>query len=66
MMGNHGVLVVVATIPEAFEDLYFIERACQTMVLAYSTGQELKVMIWSKRSPRRSVGIAIFGSSYRG
>jgi ribulose-5-phosphate 4-epimerase/fuculose-1-phosphate aldolase len=44
MMGNHGVLVVAATIPETFEDLYFLERACQTMVLAYSTGQELKVM----------------------
>jgi ribulose-5-phosphate 4-epimerase/fuculose-1-phosphate aldolase len=44
MMGNHGVLVVAATIPEAFEDLYFLERACQTMILAYSTGQELQVM----------------------
>jgi ribulose-5-phosphate 4-epimerase/fuculose-1-phosphate aldolase len=44
MMGNHGILVTASTIPEAFEDLYFLERACQTMILAYSTGQELKVM----------------------
>jgi ribulose-5-phosphate 4-epimerase/fuculose-1-phosphate aldolase len=44
MMGNHGILVTAETVPEAFEDLYFLERACQTLVLAYSTGQELRVM----------------------
>jgi ribulose-5-phosphate 4-epimerase/fuculose-1-phosphate aldolase len=44
MMGNHGVLVAGATVAEAFEDLYFLERACQTLVLAYSTGQKLNVM----------------------
>lgn len=44
MMGNHGVLVAGETVAQAFEDLYFLERACQTMVLAYSTGQKLNVM----------------------
>lgn len=44
MMGNHGVLVAAGTIAEAFEDLYFLERACQTLVLAYSTGQPLNIM----------------------
>jgi len=44
MMGNHGVLVVGETIAEAFEDLHFLERACQTLILAYSTGQPLQVM----------------------
>lgn len=44
MMGNHGVLVVSPTIPDAFEDLYFLERACKTLILAYSTGQELNIM----------------------
>lgn len=44
MMGNHGVLVVAPTIAEAFEDLYFLERACQTLILAYSSGQALNVM----------------------
>jgi ribulose-5-phosphate 4-epimerase/fuculose-1-phosphate aldolase len=44
MMGNHGVLIAGATVAEAFEDLYYLERACQTMVLAYSTGQKLNVM----------------------
>jgi len=44
MMGNHGVLVVAPTIAEAFDDLYYLERACQTLVLAYSTGRKLNVM----------------------
>jgi ribulose-5-phosphate 4-epimerase/fuculose-1-phosphate aldolase len=44
MMGNHGVLVVAETVAEAFHDLYYLERACQTLVLAYSTGQTLNTM----------------------
>jgi ribulose-5-phosphate 4-epimerase/fuculose-1-phosphate aldolase len=44
MLGNHGVLVVAGTVAEAFDDLYYLERACQTLVLAYSTGQPLNVM----------------------
>lgn len=44
MLGNHGVLVVGATVAEAFDDLYYLERACQTLALAYATGQPLNVM----------------------
>ncbi|HSU04709.1 MAG TPA: class II aldolase and adducin N-terminal domain-containing protein [Acetobacteraceae bacterium] len=44
MMGNHGVLVVADTVAEAFHDLYYLERACQTLVLAYATGQKLNIM----------------------
>lgn len=44
MMGNHGVTVIGETVAEAFEDLYYLEKACKTMVLAYSTGQPLNVM----------------------
>lgn len=44
MMGNHGVMVTAETIAEAFDDLYYLERACQTLILAYSTGQELSVL----------------------
>ena len=44
MMGNHGVLVAGATVAEAFDALYYFEKACQTLVLAYSTGQKLNVM----------------------
>lgn len=44
IMGNHGVTVVGATVAEAFEELYFVERAAKILVLAYSTGQPLNVM----------------------
>ncbi len=44
MMGNHGISVAAATVAEAFEELYFLERACRTLVLAYSTNQPLNVM----------------------
>jgi ribulose-5-phosphate 4-epimerase/fuculose-1-phosphate aldolase len=44
LMGNHGVLIVAQTIGEAFDDLYTLERACQILVLAYSTGQKLNVL----------------------
>ena len=44
MMRNHGVLVVGASIAEAFERLYFLERACQAQVLALSTGRPLRIV----------------------
>ena len=44
MMGNHGVLVTGASVAEAFDRLYYLERACQTLILAYSTGKPLNVM----------------------
>lgn len=44
MMGNHGVLVVGKTIPQAFERLYFLERAAQAQVLALSTGRRLQLI----------------------
>lgn len=44
MMGNHGVAVASSTIAGAFESLYYLERACQTLVLAYSTGKPLSIL----------------------
>ena len=44
MMGNHGVLVAGPTVADAFDDLYYLEKACKTLVLAYSTGQPLNIM----------------------
>jgi ribulose-5-phosphate 4-epimerase/fuculose-1-phosphate aldolase len=44
MMGNHGVTTTGETVAEAFEDLYFFERAAKTLILAYSTGQPLNVL----------------------
>lgn len=44
LLGNHGILIVAPDVGEAFDDLYYFERACQTMVLALSTGRALKIM----------------------
>jgi len=44
MMGNHGVLVCAATVAEAFDLMYYLERACRNMILAYQTGQKLHIM----------------------
>ena len=44
IMANHGVTVIGETVAEAFESLYYLEKACKTMVLAYSTGQALNVL----------------------
>jgi ribulose-5-phosphate 4-epimerase/fuculose-1-phosphate aldolase len=44
LMGNHGALVVGESVPQAFERLYFFERACQAQVLALSTGRALRLV----------------------
>lgn len=41
-MKNHGVMVVGPTIAEAWDDLYYLERACEVQRLALSTGRTLK------------------------
>jgi ribulose-5-phosphate 4-epimerase/fuculose-1-phosphate aldolase len=41
-MANHGVLTAAGSVGAAFDDLYYLERACQNQVLALSTGQPLK------------------------
>lgn len=40
-LGNHGVVVCGARIDHAYDDLYYLERACQVQVLAQSTGRPL-------------------------
>lgn len=40
-LGNHGVIVCGARIDHAYDDLYYLERACMTQVLAASTGRPL-------------------------
>jgi ribulose-5-phosphate 4-epimerase/fuculose-1-phosphate aldolase len=44
MMRNHGVLVVGQSAAQAFERLYFLERAAQAQVLALSTGRPLRLI----------------------
>lgn len=41
-MANHGVITAGPSIAAAFDDLYYLERACQNQVLAMSTGRPLK------------------------
>ena len=44
LLGNHGVLVCAASVAEAYDLTYYLERACRTLVLARQTGQPLHVM----------------------
>ncbi len=41
-LAHHGVIVVGETMAQAFDDLYYLERACEVQVLAMSTGRPLK------------------------
>jgi ribulose-5-phosphate 4-epimerase/fuculose-1-phosphate aldolase len=41
-LSNHGVIVCGETVAQAFDDLYYLERACMVQVLAESTGKSLK------------------------
>ncbi len=41
-MGNHGVIVCGERIDHAWDDLYYLERACMAQVLAASTGSPLQ------------------------
>jgi ribulose-5-phosphate 4-epimerase/fuculose-1-phosphate aldolase len=43
-MANHGVMVGGPSVAVAFDDLYFLERACRQQVLAMSTGRPLKII----------------------
>ncbi|MDM9561412.1 aldolase [Bordetella petrii] len=40
-LGNHGVVVCAERIDYAYDDLYFLERACAAQVLAQSSGRPL-------------------------
>ena len=67
MMGNHGVTVIGETVAHAFEELYYLERACRNVILALSSGRPLRIMddvladsvarMWSRYSDQ---GVAHF------
>ena len=40
-LGNHGVVVCGSRMDYAYDDLYYLERACMVQVLAQSTGRPL-------------------------
>ena len=43
-MGNHGVLVVGETVAQAFDSLYYLEKAAQLQILALSTQRPLQLV----------------------
>lgn len=43
-MGNHGLMVIGPTVAQAFDELYYLERAAQIQVMALQTGQELAII----------------------
>ena len=43
LLANHGILTVGQTIGQAFDELYYFEKACETYITALSTNKELKI-----------------------
>jgi ribulose-5-phosphate 4-epimerase/fuculose-1-phosphate aldolase len=43
-LANHGVIVLGQSIAATFDDLYYLERACEVQVLAQSTQLPLKIV----------------------
>lgn len=41
-LANHGVVVIGRNVAEAFDDLYYLERACQHQILAETGGHALR------------------------
>ena len=44
IMGNHGILVVGATVAETINRLYYFERAAETYIRALQTGMPLRII----------------------
>jgi ribulose-5-phosphate 4-epimerase/fuculose-1-phosphate aldolase len=44
IMGNHGVMVIGATVAETFNRMYYFERAAETYIRALQTGQPLRIL----------------------
>jgi ribulose-5-phosphate 4-epimerase/fuculose-1-phosphate aldolase len=42
LMANHGITVIGGSVAEAFNDLYFFERACHVQFIAMQSGKALK------------------------
>jgi ribulose-5-phosphate 4-epimerase/fuculose-1-phosphate aldolase len=55
ILARHGVLVVGQTVGAAYVDLFMLERACRTQLLAMATGRQLaRVEPLPRREPRWS------------
>ena len=43
-LANHGIIVCGPSVTAAFDDLYYLERACMLQVLAHGTGRPLRIV----------------------
>ena len=57
------MIVAGASVAEAFDDIYYLERSCQVQILAQSTGKELCI-VSDKVAKGRAFLSSIFLSSY--
>ena len=44
VMGNHGMMVIGATVAETFNRMFYFERAARTYIMALQTGRPLRVL----------------------
>ncbi|MBU3000880.1 class II aldolase and adducin N-terminal domain-containing protein [Roseovarius nubinhibens] len=44
MMGNHGVLIAAPTVAQAMDEMYYFEKACETVLIAYASGRPLRIV----------------------
>ena len=44
LLANHGILTVGETVADAFDELYYFEKACETYITALSTNKELNLV----------------------
>ena len=44
LMANHGILTTGQTVAQAFDELFYFEKACETYFTALSTQKELKIV----------------------
>jgi ribulose-5-phosphate 4-epimerase/fuculose-1-phosphate aldolase len=42
LMANHGVLVIGSSVAAAFDEMYYFERAAETLLTCYATGKPLR------------------------
>jgi ribulose-5-phosphate 4-epimerase/fuculose-1-phosphate aldolase len=68
LLENHGVMVIGTDVADAWQKMYYFERACQVQVLAQSTGQPLirvsdaiaehTAAQWEKEGPKCPIAFA--------
>ena len=64
-MANHGISTVGATVADAYDRLYYIERAAQVQIYAMWTGQPLK-QLPDARGGEDQAGYQRTSSLYKG